>query len=91
MAQGDGSSLSPLAVSVIFGLPRAVLRVSMALRWRRSLMWVGVVEEFLDDDEADALLQEQGGGRVVEIVEAEETAAKAQRLRDRLNEDRCRR
>ena len=32
---------------------------------------VGVAEEFLDDDEVDALFQEQGGGRVAEIVEAD--------------------
>jgi hypothetical protein len=31
---------------------------------------VGVAEEFLDHDEFDALLQEQGGGRVPEIVGA---------------------
>lgn len=45
---------------------------------------VGVSEEFLDDDEIDALLQLQGRGRVPEIVEADrpepcavEEAAKA--------------
>lgn len=32
---------------------------------------VGVVEEFLDDDEVDALFQEQGGGRVPKVVEAD--------------------
>lgn len=32
---------------------------------------VGVAEEFLDGDEVDALLQEQGGGRVAEVVEAD--------------------
>lgn len=32
---------------------------------------VGVAEEFLDDDEVDALLQEQGGGRVPQVVEAD--------------------
>lgn len=32
---------------------------------------VGVAEEFLDDDEFDALFQEQGGGRVPEVVEAD--------------------
>lgn len=32
---------------------------------------VGVAEEFLDDDEVDALFQEQGGGRVTEIMEAD--------------------
>lgn len=32
---------------------------------------VGVAEELLDDDEADALFQEQGGGRVSEVVEAD--------------------
>lgn len=32
---------------------------------------VGVAEEFLDDDEVDALLKEQGGGRMPEIVEAD--------------------
>ncbi|MFF9908949.1 hypothetical protein ACF1HU_36785 [Streptomyces olivaceus] len=32
---------------------------------------VGVAEEFLDDDEIDALLNEQGGGRVSEVVEEE--------------------
>src|SRR5262245_20565708 len=31
---------------------------------------VGVAEEFLDDDEVDALFQEQGRGRVPEIVGA---------------------
>lgn len=30
-----------------------------------------VAEEFLDDDEVDALFQEQGCGRVTEIVEAD--------------------
>ncbi|GGU50337.1 hypothetical protein GCM10015534_59530 [Streptomyces diastaticus subsp. diastaticus] len=32
---------------------------------------VGVSEEFLDDDEVDALFEEQGGGRVPEVVEAD--------------------
>ena len=32
---------------------------------------VGVAEEFLDDDEVDALFQEQGGGRVAEVVKAD--------------------
>lgn len=32
---------------------------------------VGVTEEFLDDDEVDALFQEQGGSGVAEIVEAD--------------------
>ncbi|MGY3334028.1 hypothetical protein ACVW0K_000127 [Streptomyces filamentosus] len=32
---------------------------------------VGVAEEFLDHDEVDALFQEQGGGRVAEVVEAD--------------------
>ncbi len=32
---------------------------------------VGVAEEFLDDDEFDALFQEEGGGRVAEVVEAD--------------------
>jgi len=32
---------------------------------------VGVAEEFLDDDEVDALLQEQCGGGVSEVVEAD--------------------
>ena len=32
---------------------------------------VGVAEEFLDHDEFDALLQEQGGGGVAEVVEAD--------------------
>jgi hypothetical protein len=32
---------------------------------------VGVPEEFLDDDEVDALFQEQGGGGVAEVVEAD--------------------
>lgn len=32
---------------------------------------VGVAEEFLDDDEVNALFQEQVGGRVPEIVEAD--------------------
>ncbi|WP_372464384.1 hypothetical protein [Streptomyces olivaceus] len=32
---------------------------------------VGVAEEFLDDDEVDALFQEQGVGRVAEVVETD--------------------
>lgn len=32
---------------------------------------VGVAEEFLDDAEADALFEEQGPGRVPEVVEAD--------------------
>lgn len=32
---------------------------------------VGVAEEFLDDDEVDALFQEQGGSGVAEVVEAD--------------------
>jgi hypothetical protein len=32
---------------------------------------VGVAEEFLDDDEFDALFQEEGGRRVAEVVEAD--------------------
>jgi hypothetical protein len=32
---------------------------------------VGVAEEFLDDDEFDALFQEEGGRRVAEIMEAD--------------------
>jgi hypothetical protein len=32
---------------------------------------VGVPEEFLDDDEVDALLQEQSGRRVSEVVESD--------------------
>ena len=32
---------------------------------------VGVAEEFLDHDEFDALFQEEGGGRVPEVVEAD--------------------
>ncbi|GGM09653.1 hypothetical protein GCM10010129_62000 [Streptomyces fumigatiscleroticus] len=32
---------------------------------------VGVAEEFLDHDEFDALFQEQGGGGVAEVVEAD--------------------
>ena len=32
---------------------------------------VGVAKEFLDDDEVDALFQEQGRGRVSEVVEAD--------------------
>jgi hypothetical protein len=32
---------------------------------------VGVPEEFLDDDEFDALLQEEGRGRVPEVVKAD--------------------
>ncbi|GFN06603.1 hypothetical protein GCM10010298_54470 [Streptomyces microflavus] len=32
---------------------------------------VGVAEEFLDDDEVDALFQEQGRGRVSKVVEAD--------------------
>lgn len=42
---------------------------------------VGVAEEFLDDDEFDALFQEQGGGRVPEVVEAD--AAEAGLLEER--------
>jgi hypothetical protein len=34
---------------------------------------VGVAEEVLDDDEVDALFQEQGGGRVLEVVKADTT------------------
>ncbi|GAA0694094.1 hypothetical protein GCM10010193_56010 [Kitasatospora atroaurantiaca] len=33
--------------------------------------YVGVSEEFLDDDEFDALFEEQGGRRVAEVVEAD--------------------
>ncbi|KOV50718.1 hypothetical protein ADL00_42840 [Streptomyces sp. AS58] len=36
---------------------------------------VGVAEEFLDHDEFDALLQEQRGGRMPEVVEADATEA----------------
>lgn len=32
---------------------------------------VSVAEEFLDHDEVDTLFQEQGGGRVAEVVEAD--------------------
>lgn len=32
---------------------------------------VGVAEEFLDDDEVDALFQEQGVGRVAEVAETD--------------------
>lgn len=32
---------------------------------------MGVAEEFLDHDEVDALFQEQGGGGVPEVVEAD--------------------
>nr|WP_233196563.1 hypothetical protein [Verrucosispora sp. ts21] len=32
---------------------------------------VGVAEEFLDYDEFDALFQEEGGGRVADVVEAD--------------------
>ncbi len=32
---------------------------------------VGVPEEFLDDDEFDALFQEEGRGRVAEVVDAD--------------------
>jgi hypothetical protein len=35
---------------------------------RRGNADVGVAEELLDDDEFDALLQEQGRGRVAEVV-----------------------
>lgn len=38
---------------------------------------VGVAEEFLDDDEVDALFQEQGGGGVAEVVEADRPKAGA--------------
>ncbi|MCP2331286.1 hypothetical protein G443_001556 [Actinoalloteichus cyanogriseus DSM 43889] len=31
---------------------------------------VGVAEEFLDNDELDAVFQEQGGGEVPEVVES---------------------
>ena len=37
---------------------------------------VGVAEEFLDDDEFDALFQEQGGGGVSEVVEADAAEAR---------------
>ena len=36
---------------------------------------VGVAEEFLDDDEVDALFQEQGRGRVSEVVAADAAEA----------------
>lgn len=36
---------------------------------------VGVAEKFLDDDEFDALFQEQGRGRVPEVVEADAAEA----------------
>jgi len=36
---------------------------------------VGVAEEFLDDDEFDALFQEEGGGGVSEVVEADAAEA----------------
>lgn len=36
---------------------------------------VGVAEEFLDHDEFDAVFQEQGGGRVPEVVEADAAEA----------------
>jgi hypothetical protein len=42
---------------------------------------VGVTEEFLDHDEFDALLQEEGGGGVPEVVEAD--AAEAGRAEER--------
>ncbi|GGY07404.1 hypothetical protein GCM10010358_70710 [Streptomyces minutiscleroticus] len=38
-------------------------------------MWVGVAEEFLDDDEFNALLQEQSGRRMAEVVEADAAEA----------------
>jgi hypothetical protein len=38
---------------------------------------VGVAEKFLDDDEVDALLQEQGRGRVPEDVEADRPESRA--------------
>ncbi|GGT61236.1 hypothetical protein GCM10014713_63400 [Streptomyces purpureus] len=36
---------------------------------------MGVAEEFLDHDEVDALFQEQGRGRVAEVVEADAAEA----------------
>lgn len=36
---------------------------------------VSVAEEFLDHDELDALLQEQGGSRVPEVVKADTAEA----------------
>ncbi|GBQ04459.1 hypothetical protein SSP531S_59560 [Streptomyces spongiicola] len=36
---------------------------------------MGVAEEFLDDDEVDALFQEQSRGRVAEVVEADGSEA----------------
>lgn len=35
----------------------------------------GVAEEFLDDDDFDVLFQEEGGGRVAEVVEADAAEA----------------
>ncbi|MDT0420290.1 hypothetical protein RM554_02240 [Streptomyces sp. DSM 41859] len=37
-----------------------------------------MAEEFLDHDEFDALLQEQGGGGVAEVVEADAAAGLAE-------------
>lgn len=42
---------------------------------------VGVAEEFLDDDEIDALFQEEGGGRVSEVVKADRPEVLARRSR----------
>lgn len=52
--------------------------------------YVGVAEEFLDDDEFDALFQEEGGGGVPEVVEAD--AAKvglAEECSEGAGEARC--
>lgn len=42
---------------------------------------MGVAEKFLDDDEVDALFEEQGGGGVPEVVEADHAAGGAGRNR----------
>ncbi len=45
---------------------------------------VGVAKEFLNHDEVDALFQEQGGGRVAEVVEADPSEpARLRKLRKR--------
>ncbi|GAA0551440.1 hypothetical protein GCM10010390_62140 [Streptomyces mordarskii] len=50
-------------------------QVSAAVAVRVSGVVEGAAEEFLGDDEFDALLQKQGRGRVPEVVEADAAEA----------------
>ena len=52
-------------------LRKAVVRRRRRARWLLSGGAQGVAEEFLDDDEFDGVLQEDGRCRVSEIVEAD--------------------